>query len=114
MAVTKSWENPVAAKLGSVETPVPRERRKELWWLIASSLIVACALTMVCIAKTQNFAETGPRLTRGELLNLNAIASEDELLPFLQMYTNADERQQVADRSGTICKPTARCQTSAR
>jgi cell division protein FtsI/penicillin-binding protein 2/cell division protein FtsW (lipid II flippase) len=98
VAVTKSWENPVSTKLGTFETPVPLERRKELWWLVGSSFIVACALLMVFSAKTQSFADVSPRLGHGELLNLNTVAHEDELLPFLQMYTNPDERGEVAGK----------------
>src|ERR1051326_1611559 len=84
MTITKSWEQVATATLGTFQTPVPVERRRELWWLVGSSLVVAAALLMVCLAKTQSFAELQSRLDGGELLNLNTVISEDQLVPFLQ------------------------------
>ncbi|MEP6537290.1 MAG: FtsW/RodA/SpoVE family cell cycle protein [Bryobacteraceae bacterium] len=95
MAVTRSWEQPAALR---VESTVPLERRRELRWLIASSLLIVLALAMVCLAKTQNFADLNARLGRGELLNLNAVSEADELTPFLQIYSSPEERRLIAER----------------
>ena len=95
MAVTKSWEQPLSLQF---ESPVPSERRRELRWLVASSLMVAFALAMVCIAKSQAFAELDSRLVRGELLNLNSVSQPEDLMPFLLIYPNPDERRLMAGR----------------
>lgn len=84
MAVTKSWEQLSTSSLGTFTVPVPRERRRELWWLLASSLLVAASLIMVCLAKTQNFPELQAKLDRGELINLSTITSDEQLPPVLR------------------------------
>ncbi len=95
MAITRSWEEPLSLQF---ESPVPRERRRELPWLLASTLMVAGALFMVCVAKSQNFADLHARLVRGELLNLNTVTHAEELVPFLQIYSDPDERRLTAER----------------
>ena len=45
---------------------------------------------MAYAAKSQSFAATG-------LLNLNTVASADDLLPLLESFPNRAERQSVAD-----------------
>src|SRR5436190_5462412 len=97
MSVTRSWEQVVTTEVGTFTVPVPPARKRELWWLLGSSLLVAVRLLMVCLAKTQNFADLQSRLDRGELLNLNAVTDAEQLLPFLQIYTNEDQRNQVAE-----------------
>jgi cell division protein FtsW (lipid II flippase)/cell division protein FtsI/penicillin-binding protein 2 len=101
VTVTRSWEQEVAAKLGAGEIPVPAERRRELWWLLAASLMIASSLSIVFLAKTQNFGELGARLDRGELLNLNTVTEEDQLLAFLQVFPDQNERRLVADQLWT-------------
>src|SRR5260370_2233495 len=97
MNVTRSWEQVVTSKLGTFTVPVPPARKRELWWLLGSSLLVAVSLLMVCLAKTQNFGDLQAGLDRGELLDLNAVTDAEQLLPFLQIYTNEEERSQVAE-----------------
>ncbi len=98
MAVTRSWEQQAAVKLGAFQPPVPAERKRELWWLLGASLMVGAGLVIVCLAKTQGFAELQPRLARGELLNLNAVTAEDQLLPFLQIFPSEGERHLAAGK----------------
>src|ERR1039457_4764730 len=88
MSVTRSWEQVVTTKVGTFTVPVPAARKRELWWLLGSSLLVAVSLAMVCLAKTQNFGDLQSRLDHGELLNLNAVTDSEQLLPFLQIYTD--------------------------
>ncbi len=57
MAVTKSWESPIALTPEALKPPVPAERRRELPWLVASSLFVAMALFLVYNAKSRDFPE---------------------------------------------------------
>jgi cell division protein FtsW (lipid II flippase)/cell division protein FtsI/penicillin-binding protein 2 len=97
MNVTRSWEQVVTSKLGTFTVPMPPARKRELWWLLGSSLLVGVSLLMVGLAKTQNFGELQAMLDRGELLDLNAVTDAEQLLPFLQIYTNEDERTQVAE-----------------
>src|SRR5436309_2141313 len=79
MAVTKSWESPASLDLdfqGRVAAP---ERRREFWFLLAASLLVACALALVLRAKTEDFADLTRRLNNRELIDLNTAKSAEEL-----------------------------------
>ena len=90
MAITKSWERSVVLKLAEEATPA--ERRRELVWLCGASALVACGLALVCIAKTQELAGAGARIAGGELVNLNAVSSAEELAPFLSALGESRER----------------------
>ena len=98
MAVTRSWEQRAVVQIGAWERVVPVERRRELPWLIGASVLVCAGLAAVLFAKTLNFADSSARLSQGELLNLNAVTKPDELLPALQIFPDAVERQLVAER----------------
>ncbi len=84
MAITKSWEASVAVEQERGKRVAPIERRRELVWLLGASMIVGCGLALVVAAKTQDFPDLQGRLDRGELLNLNAVAAPDKLLPVLE------------------------------
>ncbi len=98
MAVTKSWEQRTVTQIGPWEKVVPPERRRELPWLIGASVLVSAGLGMVLFAKTSNFSDLSARLNNGELLNLNAVTKPDQLLPALDIFRDAGERQLVAER----------------
>ncbi|MBV9612824.1 MAG: hypothetical protein JO091_10135, partial [Acidobacteriaceae bacterium] len=98
MAVTKSWDSSLALAIEVAETVRTPERRRELLWLGGASLLAACGLAFVLMTKTQDFANLESRLNRGELLNLNAVTAPQQLLPALQIYPSAEERDQVAQR----------------
>jgi cell division protein FtsW (lipid II flippase)/cell division protein FtsI/penicillin-binding protein 2 len=98
MAVTKSWEQKAAL---AIEPPVPLERRRELRWLAGASLLVAAGLALVYVAKTQDFPTLEDRLAQGGLLNLNAAAKPEQLLPYLLVFSDRAERQAVAERVWT-------------
>ncbi len=104
MAVTKSWELRVVTTL---ERPAgaPPERRRELPWLIGASLMVSAGLLMTGFAKTQNFPDIEARLERGELLNLNAVRTPEQVLPFLNALPNAEERQAAAEKIVAAISP---------
>src|SRR6185369_15912220 len=55
-----------------------------LAWLAASSLLVAAGLWFVYQAKVQ-------RMAGGPVLNVNAVASPDELIPVLEFFPNRAE-----------------------
>src|SRR5216684_2637085 len=90
MAVTKSWELTQEVRFGLHETPLPRERRREMFWLLGASLVVAAGLALVLLAKTEDFAEQQTRLDRGELLQLNAVTDRQQLVPFLRVYADPE------------------------
>src|ERR1051325_7444919 len=96
MAVTKSWERETVVALEELES-TPRERRRELPWLLGASALILAGLLLTAFAKTEGFQEACVRLSRRELLNLNALANPDELTPFLITFRNQEERRK-ADR----------------
>ncbi len=82
MAVTRSW-----TLAGPAPVMVRVERRKasaRLVWLVAASLMVAAGLWFVYQAKVQ-------RMSGGPVLNVNAVASPDDLLPVLEFFPNRAE-----------------------
>ena len=82
MAVTRSWTMPGTAP---VMVRVERHRASvRLLWLAASSLLVAAGLWFVYQAKVQ-------RMAGGPVLNVNAVASPDELMPVLEFFPNRAE-----------------------
>ena len=98
MPVTRSWGAQVALTYAAVKPPIPLERKRELLWLAGASLIIAAGLFLVFAAKTQDFAAMRARLNDGTALNLNAVGSKDQLLPFLQAMPDA-QRDAAADRT---------------
>lgn len=82
MAVTRSWTTagttPVAVRVPRRGVPL------RFAWLIAASLLVAVGLGSVYSAKVQ-------RMSGAPVLNLNAVASPDELLPVLESFANRTE-----------------------
>ena len=86
MAVTKSW----AARPAFIAVGKPPKARAGLLSLVCASLLVAAGLLMAYAAKSQSFTATG-------LVNLNTVASTDDLLPLLESFPNRVERQSVAD-----------------
>ena len=101
MAVTRSWETKVLDQPAAVEKGALRANRQGLLWLAGASLIVAAGLALVYVAKTQNFGELQQQLDRGDLLNLNATGSVEQLLPFLQVFPDPAERQLAAEKIQT-------------
>jgi len=98
VAVTRSWEQRTIVQVGPWEKTVPAERRHELPWLIGASVMVVMGLILVLVAKTSNFREMSERLERGELLNLNAVTTPEQVAPFLQVFADPVERQLVAEK----------------
>src|SRR4051812_9745818 len=86
MAVTKSW----AAQPAFLAVQTPPTPRAGLLSLVCASLFVAAGLLMAYAAKSQSFAATG-------VVNLNTVASSEELLPLLEFFPDRTERQAVAD-----------------
>src|SRR5437588_2389122 len=92
MAVTRSWETRIAAQLSPEKPPVPLERKRELKWLVCASILIAAVLAIAYVSKTRDFANSA------DLLNLNTVNDASHLLPYLQVYADPTERQEVATR----------------
>ncbi|HLK63600.1 MAG TPA: FtsW/RodA/SpoVE family cell cycle protein [Bryobacteraceae bacterium] len=91
MAVTRSWAEEVTPlAVAAPRGPVPRGGTV---WLIFASLFVAGGLALVYAAKAQTFA------ANQQLVNLNTVASSDELLPILESFPNRTERALVAEKT---------------
>src|SRR5581483_11429713 len=96
MPLTKSWTDKVIpVPMEPVRYAVPR-RRSEFAWLLLASIVVGAGLWLVYQAKTQNFADVESKLAHGELLNLNAVTSSDDLLPFLRFQPDELQRRALA------------------
>ncbi len=98
MAVTKSWESKVLAAGPRAGAAGGRVGWREFAWLAAASAIVCVALFIVYFAKTREFPEQTRALAHGELLDLNQVSKLEQLLPFLQVFADVDQRQSVAGK----------------
>ena len=109
MAVTKSWELSQTVRFGPQEIPVPRERRRELFWLLGASLVVTAGLALVLLAKTEDFAGQQARIDSGEVLDLNTVTSRQQLLPFLQVYADPPNASRSRKKSGPTSRAISLC-----
>lgn len=83
MAVTKSW----AAKPAFLEVKAPVPRARGVVSLLCASVLVAGGLVLAYAGKTQGLAAAAP-------VNLNTVASAEDLLPVLE---SVPDRQAVAE-----------------
>ncbi len=65
MAVTRSWQPEVALTVETVKAPMPVQRKRELWYLLGASALVACGLFLVYSAKLESIGDANT-------INLNA------------------------------------------
>ncbi len=99
MAVTRSGESSLVLQLEISGGATPSERRKEFWWLLGASVLVASGLLLVLTAKTQDFPELQNKLSSGELLNINADPSPQQLASVLRtVLSNSQDSELVTDR----------------
>jgi cell division protein FtsI/penicillin-binding protein 2/cell division protein FtsW (lipid II flippase) len=98
MALTRSWEErrpSFAPASSTMKTP----REPGALWLVGASLLVACGLAFVYIAKMQNFPDVSERLRHGDMLDLNSVSAADQLLPYLDVFQDRSEREAAAGRT---------------
>jgi cell division protein FtsI/penicillin-binding protein 2/cell division protein FtsW (lipid II flippase) len=76
----------------------PPARASGIFWLGGASFLVVCGLAFVYAAKTQNFPDVSEGLRHGDLLNLNAVSSADQLTPFLDVIQDKTEREADAEK----------------
>jgi cell division protein FtsI/penicillin-binding protein 2/cell division protein FtsW (lipid II flippase) len=88
MAITKSWERAVSIQLAA-DPPSP-ERRGKFLWLAGASLLIACGLALVCFAKIAQLPAPG------QTIDVNAVSSAQDLLPYLAIFTDPTERDDAA------------------
>ncbi len=98
MAVTKSWESKVVSTGAKGARAPGRIGWREFLWLACCSVLVGAGLLMVYSAKTQAFPELSAALGRGDLLDLNQVSKPEQLLPFLQVFQDESEREEVANK----------------
>src|ERR1051325_7552564 len=98
MPLTKSWtDRVIPVPVEPVRYALPR-RRSEFVWLLLAGIVVGTGLWLVYRAKTQNYADVEAKLAHNELLNLNAVTSSEDLLPFLRFQADDTQRKQLAGR----------------
>jgi cell division protein FtsI/penicillin-binding protein 2/cell division protein FtsW (lipid II flippase) len=73
-------------------------------WLAGASVVVASGLAFVYAAKTQNFPDVSEGLRHGDLLNLNAVSSAEQLAPFLDVIQDKPEREADAEKLFTFLR----------
>ena len=95
MALTRSWEGTPAGKLEILATAKQLDRRRELIWLSIASALICAGLVSVFLAKTEDAAPHTAAIERGEIINLNRVASAEQILPALQVVS-PDERGEIA------------------
>jgi cell division protein FtsI/penicillin-binding protein 2/cell division protein FtsW (lipid II flippase) len=98
MAVTRSWESNVIAARGRRSAASPLLGWRKLAWLALASVMVGSGLLLVYSAKTQNFPALAESLARGEVLDLNRVSDSRQLLPFLQVFQDPGQREQIAGK----------------
>lgn len=97
MAVTKSWESSVQSRLDFEGKSKPIERRREFWFLLGATILVACGMALVYTAKTQDFPLLQQKLGSGELININAVTSANDLANALFFFSDSEERAYAAE-----------------
>ena len=68
----------------------------EILWLLAISVLIGVGLFLDFKAKSHGFTEIEQGLASKQLLNLNELTSREDLLPFLNIFSDTGERQFVA------------------
>ena len=87
---------------------------RELAWLLCSSALVGAGLLLVYSAKTQNFQDASAQLARGQLLDLNRVASSGICFPFCKHSPMKPSGNQSRIESSIIWLRAGRLLTSAR
>jgi cell division protein FtsW (lipid II flippase) len=73
-------------------------RREEFLWLVLASILIGAALLVVSLAKRGESQESAARLAQRPVLDVNRIALQAELLPYLADLPDAADRLYVAER----------------
>src|SRR5579863_581946 len=97
-AERRSHATPGSGQAGLLGEPWRGHRGREALLLALSGSVVALAMVLTWLTVSRPLGDVEARLARGEVVNLNAVASPGDLLPLLAFLPSAEERGFVADR----------------
>src|SRR5262245_55883968 len=98
MTTTRSTIEERRSKAGTLRNARTRSRNPEGILLFAASCVALVGLILVYQARTHGFPGLGQQLKNKKLLNLNAVSSQTELIPFLTVFDRPADRQFAASR----------------
>src|SRR5205807_624501 len=78
--------------------PRPEWRGSEFMFTSLAALLVAIGLLMAYYSKSQTLTQAEQALAAKKLIDLNTVASRDELLPALNVISDLRTRQEAADK----------------
>src|SRR5262245_65665718 len=93
MTTTRSTIEERRSKAGTLRNARTRSRNPEGVLLFAASCVALVGLILVYQARTHGFPGLGQQLKNKKLLNLNAVSSQTELIPFLTVFDRPADRQ---------------------
>jgi cell division protein FtsW (lipid II flippase) len=97
-AERQSRPDPWHRAAGLAGDPGAHRRGREAALLAVSGGVVVFAIVLTWLTVSRPLADLDARLSRGEIVNLNTVASSGELTPLLAFLPSAQERAFVADR----------------
>src|SRR5262245_45791097 len=98
MTTTRSTAEERRLRAGALRNVRIQTRSPEGALLLLASLVVLLGLILVYRARTYGFADLEQQLKNKKLLNLNAVSSRAELIPFLTLFDQPADRQFAAGR----------------
>jgi cell division protein FtsW (lipid II flippase) len=97
-AERQSRPDPWHRATGLAGDPAAHRRGREAALLAVSAGVVVFAAVLTWLTVSRPLADLDARIARGEIVNLNTLASAGELTPLLAFLPSAPERVFVADR----------------
>jgi cell division protein FtsW (lipid II flippase) len=98
MTTTRSTAEERRLKAGALRNARTHTRSPEGVLLVSASFLALLGLTLVYQARTHGFPDLEQQLKSKKLLNLNAVSSRAELIPFLTVFDHPADRQFAAGR----------------
>jgi cell division protein FtsI/penicillin-binding protein 2/cell division protein FtsW (lipid II flippase) len=92
MAITRSWESTDAFQSDVKRNAKSPERRREFFFLLPASLLVAVGLFLVFTGKTQD-------MNNGQFLNLNSVQTPAQLNAVFQVFNDPGNRAYITERT---------------
>jgi cell division protein FtsW (lipid II flippase) len=98
MTTTRSTAEERRLKAGALRNARTQTRSPEGVLLFSASIVALLGLILVYQARTRGFPDLEQQLKSKKLLNLNAVSSRAELIPFLTVFDHPTDRQFAAGR----------------
>ena len=98
MTTTRSTAEERRLKAGALRNARTQTRSPEGVLLVSASVVALLGLILVYQARTHSFPDLEQQLKSKKLLNLNAVSSRAELIPFLTVFDHPADRQFAAGR----------------